>query len=129
MQNPTADSPLSADSSSHPLIASDRVEGTPVRRPNGSKIGQIQRVMIEKQTGQVAYAVMSFGGFLGLGERYFTVPWARLYYNPSLDAYELELTEDELRAAPDIDEEGEVWTDRKREEELHRYYDTPPYWF
>jgi hypothetical protein len=55
---------------SHTLIASDRVEGTPVRRADGEKIGTIQRLMIDKLSGSVAYAVLSFGGFLGMGLRF-----------------------------------------------------------
>ena len=51
----------------HDLIGSDRVEGTNVYRSNGDKIGSIERIMIDKYSGQVAYAVMSFGGFLGIG--------------------------------------------------------------
>ena len=51
----------------HQLIASDRVEGTAVRRPNGDRIGHIERLMIDKITGQVSYAILSFGGFLGMG--------------------------------------------------------------
>ena len=62
----------------HTLVASDRVEGTPVRRPNGQKIGSIQRLMIDKLTGNVAYAVLSFGGFLGMGKKHLPIPWARL---------------------------------------------------
>ena len=84
----------------HSLIASDKVEGTPVRRSDGEKIGTIERVMIEKRSGKVAYAVMSFGGFMGLGEEYYTLPWGVLKYNTELDAYELNLTEDQLRGAP-----------------------------
>ena len=53
----------------HSLIASDRVEGTPVRRTNGEKIGTIERLMIDKLSGNVAYAVLSFGGFLGIGQQ------------------------------------------------------------
>jgi sporulation protein YlmC with PRC-barrel domain len=82
------------------LIASDKVEGTPVRRSDGEKIGTIERVMIDKRSGQVAYAVMSFGGYMGLGEEYYTLPWGVLKYNTSLDAYELNLNEDQLRGAP-----------------------------
>ena len=52
-----------------PLIESDRVEGTPVYNPSGNNIGSIKRLMIEKVSGKVAYAVMSFGGFLGNGSR------------------------------------------------------------
>ena len=51
----------------HQLIASDRVEGTAVRRPNGDKIGHIERLMIDKISGKVSYAILSFGGFLGMG--------------------------------------------------------------
>jgi sporulation protein YlmC with PRC-barrel domain len=62
----------------HNLIASDRVEGTSVCRPTGEKIGTIQRLMIDKVSGKVAYAVLSFGGFLGFVQRHFPVPWGRL---------------------------------------------------
>jgi hypothetical protein len=51
----------------HQLIASDRVEGTAVRRPNGDMVGHIERLMIDKVTGRVSYAILSFGGFLGIG--------------------------------------------------------------
>jgi hypothetical protein len=64
------------------LIGSDKVEGTPVCRLNGDNIGTIERVMIDKLSGKVAYAVMSFGGFLGIGEDYYPLPWSVLTYNP-----------------------------------------------
>jgi hypothetical protein len=56
------------------LIASDKVEGTPVYRSNGEKIGHIDNVMIDKRSGKVAYAVLSFGGFLGLGQDHNPLP-------------------------------------------------------
>jgi hypothetical protein len=56
------------------LIGSDKVEGTPVCRPDGERVGQIQRIMIDKLSGKVAYAVMSFGRFLGMGEDYYPLP-------------------------------------------------------
>ena len=67
----------------HPLIASDRVEGTAVRRPNGERLGHIERLMIDKVTGKVSYAILSFGGFLGMGSNFLPLPWARLRYNPN----------------------------------------------
>src|SRR5207237_5795395 len=82
------------------LIASDKVEGTPVRRSNGDKVGTIERVMIDKLTGKVAYAVMSFGGFMGIGEDFYPLPWSLLTYNPRLDAYEVNITEQQLKRAP-----------------------------
>ena len=71
------------------LIASDRVEGTTVRRPSGEKIGVVQRLMIEKASGRVAYAVLTFGGFLRLGQKHISLPWAALRYNVLRDAYEV----------------------------------------
>lgn len=111
------------------LIASDKVEGTPVRRSDGEKIGTIERVMIDKISGKVVYAVMSFGGFMGLGEDYHTLPWGTLKYNTALDAYELNLSEDQLRGAPRRSAEGKDPSfDRDWEEHVHRYYNATPYW-
>ena len=62
------------------LIGSDKVEGTAVYRSNGEKVGRIERVMIDKINGKVAYAVMSFGGFMGIGEDYYPLPWSLLTY-------------------------------------------------
>jgi hypothetical protein len=115
--------------STHHLIASDRVEGTPVRRPNGEKIGVIQRLMIDKISGNVAYAILSFGGFLGMDRKHMPIPWSRLTYNPAQAAYELDLTDNELKQAPAYaaDEEFD-WGDRRQEILLHSYYKAPHYW-
>jgi hypothetical protein len=114
---------------SHTLIASDRVEGTPVRRSDGEKIGTIERLMIDKLSGNVAYAVLAFGGFLGMGQKHAPVPWARLTYDRPLGAYRLDLSEDELRRAPSFPAgEDFDWGDRSREVEIHNYYRVPPYW-
>lgn len=119
----------SGKTSRHNLIASDRVEGTPVRRPDGERIGRIERLMIDKISGNVAYAVLSFGGFLGLGEKHVPVPWASLKYNPQLEAYEIALADEQLGRAPSYAAEQEFdWGDRRRERELHDYYKVPPYW-
>src|SRR5207247_9112175 len=84
----------------HPLIASDRVEGTAVRRPNGERIGHIERLMIDKTTGKVSYAILSVGGLLGMGSNLLPLPWARLSYNTKFEAYELDIDDDALRRAP-----------------------------
>jgi len=111
------------------LIASDKVEGTAVRRSNGDKLGSIERVMIDKLTGKVAYAVMTFGGFLGIGDEHRALPWSVLRYNVDLDAYEFNATEDQLRNAPVLAtgwETGAV--DRDWERNIHDYYRATPYW-
>src|SRR5215218_11418070 len=106
------------------LIGSDKVEGTNVYRSKGEKIGQIERVMIDKITGKVAYAVMSFGGFLGLGEDYYPVPWSLLTYNQRLGGYEVNISEEQLRGAPKFSEDEDWdWSDRGRG--VSDYYGTP----
>ena len=105
------------------LIGSDKVEGTPVYRPNGVSIGQIERVMIDKLSGKVAYAVMSFGGFLGMGEDYYPLPWSVLTYNPKLGGYEIEVTEQQLKNVPKYSRhESWDWADRARTEKVSHFY-------
>jgi len=113
----------------HQLIASDRVEGTAVRRPNGERIGRIERLMIDKISGKVSYAILSFGGFLGMGADLLPLPWARLTYNTGFEAYELDISDEELQKAPSFRAEKDFdWGDRSKEAELHDYYGMPPYW-
>lgn len=110
------------------LIGSDKVEGTAVYRPNGDRIGSISRVMIDKLTGQTAYAVMSFGGFLGFGEDYYPLPWSLLKYDETLDGYVVDITEEQLQRAPrhaSLDEDS--WGDRDWDRKVNDYYHVPPY--
>jgi PRC-barrel domain len=112
-----------------PLIESDRVEGTTVYDPQGKNIGSIKRLMIEKISGRVAYAVMSFGGFLGMGEEEHSIPWSKLTYDTGLGGYRTDITEDQLRGAPAFTRDRSWdWSDRQRERELHDYYRTRYYW-
>lgn len=114
--------------SSKPVIESDRVEGTAVLDPNGRHIGTIKRLLIEKVTGRVTYAVMTFGGFLGIGSHEHTIPWNTLAYDTRLGGYRTEITEDQLQGAPRVFSDGDVWPDRTREKEVHDYWRSNPYW-
>lgn len=111
------------------LIGSDKVEGTAVYRPNGHRIGTIERVMIDKHTGKVGYAVMSFGGFLGLGSNHYPIPWPLLVYNEALGGYEVAVADEELRGAPRFPA-ADPWMieDRRNEAALYSYYGALPYW-
>jgi hypothetical protein len=112
-----------------PLIESDRVEGTSVYDPSGKHLGSIKRLMIEKISGRVAYAVMSFGGFLGMGADEHTIPWNKLDYDTSLGGYRTGITEDQVRGAPTFYRDPDYdWSDRERERELHDYWRAPYYW-
>jgi len=110
------------------LIGSDKVEGTPVYGTDHSKIGTIQRVMIDKLSGKVAYAVMSFGGFMGMGEDYYPVPWGMLDYDTSLEGYRTRLTIEQLERAPKYSQStGWTWN-RENDRRIYDYYRTRPYW-
>jgi hypothetical protein len=81
------------------LIASDKVEGTAVYNRNGERLGSVYNFMVNKRSGQVAYAVLSFGGFLGIGSSYHPLPWSELTYDTSLGGYVVNLTQEQLEGA------------------------------
>ena len=81
------------------LIGSDKVEGTAVYGAGGNKIGSIERLMIDKLSGKVSYAVLSFGGFLGIGDDHYPLPWQSLKYDTNLGGYVTGITEAQLQNA------------------------------
>jgi sporulation protein YlmC with PRC-barrel domain len=110
------------------LIAADKVAGTTVYNWAGENIGEIYDVMLDKTTGKVAYAIMSFGGFLGMGEKYHPLPWSMLKYNPQQGGYVVNVSKDQLQGAPAYDEGFDPWEQRSYEEKVFGYYGVPPYW-
>lgn len=88
---------------SNPLISSDRVEGTDVYNQAGDKLGSVDSVMIDKLSGQTRYAVMEFGGFLGMGTDHFPVPWSLLKYDTSKEGYVVPIDKTQLENAPKFD--------------------------
>jgi sporulation protein YlmC with PRC-barrel domain len=112
-----------------PLIESDRVEGTTVYDRSGNNIGSVKRLMIDKMSGRVAYAVIVFNTFLGLGGEEYTLPWSKLNYDTSLEGFRTDITEEQLRGAPIFYRDRDyAWNDRRRERELHEYWGAPFYW-
>ncbi|WP_380875488.1 photosystem reaction center subunit H [Sphingomonas sp. DBB INV C78] len=111
----------------HELISSARVEGTPVFSPQGEKLGSVHSVMIHKTTGQVAYAVLEFGGLFGIGSHVHPIPWERLIYDKARRGYVTEITREQIEDAPSLDLDE---TDRIRESEtpMYSYWDSRPYW-
>jgi hypothetical protein len=106
------------------LIGSDKVDGTAVYGADDQKIGSVQRVMIDKVSGKVAYAVVSFGGFLGIGEDY-PLLWPNLKYDRSVGGYCVGITEDQLKGAPRFDRNTEWdWSDRSKDRAVYDYYRT-----
>lgn len=84
----------------HRCISSRRIEGTPVFDRRGQKVGTIHSVMIEKASGQATHAVLTFGGFLGLGTRAYPIPWPLLTYDPKDRGYCLDLKREDIEDAP-----------------------------
>jgi len=104
------------------LIASDKVEGTPVYGIDGKKIGRIENLMIDKFTGQVAYAVLSFGGFLGLGTDHYPLPWSMLKYDENVGGYVVNITKDQLKNAPKFHEDDDFDWNREQGQQIDAYY-------
>jgi hypothetical protein len=93
------------------LIASNKVEGTAVYDRDGNRLGSVYNFMVGKRSGQVGYAVLSFGGWLGLGERYHPLPWDTLTYDTDLGGYVTGLTKERLRGAPSHTAEQDIASD------------------
>jgi len=110
------------------LIGSDKVDGTAVYGADQQRIGSIERVMIDKLSGKFAYAVISFGGFLGMGSEYYPVPWPTLKYDTSLGGYLVNLTRDQLEAAPRYDSDTDWSWNRENDRRVYGYYKARPYW-
>lgn len=105
------------------LIGSDKVEGTAVYGADDQKIGIVQRVMIDKISGKVSYAVVSFGGFLGIGEDYYPMPWETLKYDTNIGGYRAAVTEFSLRGAPKFDRNNDWdWADASKNNSVSEYY-------
>ena len=118
-----------ASSTAHPnhqLISSEDVEGTNVYDLKGKEIGEIDHLMIDKMSGRVAYGVISFGGFMGLGHSHYPVPWGALKYDTSLGGFRTNITEQQLKDAPEFSDD--TWGDRDWESRTHKHYAAPSYW-
>ena len=115
-------------STSGNLIAAERVNGTNVYNLKGEKLGHVEDIMLDKVTGKAIYAVMSFGGFLGIGEKYHPLPWSTLNYDDSKGGYVVNLDKKMLENAPtyDMDEDFSWTPDYGRQ--VDRYYNAPTYW-
>lgn len=102
------------------LIGSDKVEGTAVYNADDQRIGSIERLMIEKVSGRISYAVLSFGGFLGMGQERYPLPWASLKYDESIGGYRLAITQDQLEGAPKYANDSDwAWTQRSRVDDYY----------
>jgi sporulation protein YlmC with PRC-barrel domain len=105
------------------LIAASQVSGTNVYNAAGEKLGYIYDVMLDKESGKTDYAVMSFGGFLGIGDRYHPLPWQVLRYDPAQGGYVVNLDRRRLEGAPSYAaNETSLWNDPAYGRRVSDYY-------
>jgi sporulation protein YlmC with PRC-barrel domain len=110
-------------------IRVSKVIGTNVQDASGKKIGEVKDVIVDKQSNNIMFAVLSFGGLLGMGEKYHPIPWAALDYDESRNAYVVDYSKEQLQAAPvgSVEEltqnDGLNFRDR-----TYAYYEADRYW-
>jgi len=107
------------------LIASNKVEGTEVYNRAGKHLGEVYNFMVDKFTGRVSYAVMSFGGFLGIGNRYHALPWEVLDYDVKQGGYVVDIDTEKLRSAPSFGADEDPWLDPKYPSGIGDYWGVP----
>ena len=110
------------------LIASDKVEGTSVYGIDGKHIGSVERLSLDKRSGRVSYAVLSFGGFLGIGHDHYPLPWSKLNYDESLGGYRVDVTKDQLEGAPKYERDDDDYWTSENGRRVYDYYGVAPYW-
>ncbi|RYG76844.1 PRC-barrel domain containing protein [bacterium] len=110
-------------------ICARKVLGTNVYDTNGTKIGEVEDVVLDKMSNNIMFAIVSFGGFLGMAEKFHPMPWSTLDYDPEQGGYVTTATKDQLHAAPFdsihelIKDDGMAYRDR-----AYSYYKAEPYW-
>ena len=114
------------DDTSGRLIAASKVNGTSVYNSNGDKLGSVYDVMLDKLSGKSEYAIMSFGGFLGMGERFHPLPWHVLHYSEQQGGYVVDLDRSQLEGAPSYDSnDADLWGDETWGTRVNDYYGNP----
>lgn len=111
------------------LMSVDTLSGNKVCNQKGDDLGEINDIMLDTRNGKVGYAVLSFGGFLGMGEKLFAVPWNALVLDTEKKRFVLDVGKDRLQQAPGFDKDK--WpnmADKSWANDIHSYYGTKPYW-
>lgn len=111
------------------VLSSSTLEGDSVRNSAGEDLGKIEEIMIDIPTGRVAYAVLSFGGFLGIGNKLFAVPWEALTVDEEAHQFILNVDRQTLENAPGFDKDN--WPDMADPSwgaQIHSHYGYTPYW-
>lgn len=111
------------------VFSAGTVTGNPVRNPEGRDLGKIEEIMLDSAQGKVAYAVLSFGGFLGMGDKLFAIPWESLTLDTEDECFVLNVDKEVLEAAPGFDKDNwPNFADSSWGRGIHDHYGATPYW-
>jgi sporulation protein YlmC with PRC-barrel domain len=126
---PYAKSDSRTDGPGPRVMGATTLVGDEVCNRQDESLGKIHEIMLDTVTGHIAYAVLASGGFLGMGDKYFAIPWELLELDTDNKQFVLNISKDELRQAPGFDKDH--WpsmADTNWAEEVHGFYKTTPYW-
>jgi sporulation protein YlmC with PRC-barrel domain len=110
-------------------IRAKKVIGTTVKDPSGASIGKVEDIVLDKLSNNIMFAIVGFGGFLGMGEKFHPLPWSTLDYDETEGGYVVNLTKDQLQAAPAYSMEDLTQGDGTQfRNQVYDYYKAPRYW-
>ena len=112
------------------VMAADTLQGDKVKNDAGEDLGEITDIMIDVPTGRVAYAVMSVGGFLGIGDKLFAIPWSAMQLDPENKCFRMNIAKERFEQAPGFDKDHwPTMADQRWAEDVHSFYNARPYWY
>ena len=113
----------------HPVLSASTIAGDKVQNQDGETLGTIKELMIDTGTGRIAYAVLDFGGFLGIGNKFFAVPWPALTVCSEKKCLVMEADKELLKTAEGFDQgDWPDFADQRWGARIHHHYRTAPYW-
>ena len=112
----------------NPLISASKVQGTDVYNMEGERLGHVEDIVLHKLTGKVAFAIMSFGGFLGIGEKHNPLPWSVLTYDTAKGGYVVPIAKERLQNAPSYNTDELTNDDNGWGQRVNDYYQVTPSW-
>ena len=111
------------------IMAADTLRGEKVKNREGETLGSVEHIMLDVPAGRIAYAVLSFGGFLGLGDKLFAIPWSALTLDTEDKCFIFEVDKETLEKAPGFDKDHwPAMADERWARSIHSHYDVAPYW-
>jgi sporulation protein YlmC with PRC-barrel domain len=111
------------------IMAASTLEGDAVVNTKGEDLGNIEEIMLDVPRGRIAYAVLSFGGFMGMGDKLFAIPWGALTLDAERKCFVLDVDKERLKLAPGFDKDHwPTMADPRWATDIHSYYGSRPYW-